>query len=76
MPTWKLSPTKVPAFFLLIGPYDEAFIEDLKREIPAPYREWKPVAKAWKIADAYKDQAQTVIDRHSSSSSSKEGNLK
>jgi hypothetical protein len=64
MPTWKLNPTKDPVFFLLIGPYNEAFVADLKREIPPPYREWKPVAKAWKIADAYKRQAQAVIDRH------------
>lgn len=65
--TWKLSPTRDPAFFLLLGPYDADFISDLKQEVPAPYREWRPVAKAWKIADAYKKVAQEVINRHTRS---------
>ena len=64
---WKLTATRDPAFFLLIGPYDAAFIADLKHSVPPPYREWRPVAKAWKIADAYRRAAQEVIERHTNS---------
>jgi hypothetical protein len=38
-------------------PYRADFVDDLKASIPAPYRQWKPEQRLWRIVDPYIDPA-------------------
>lgn len=61
---WGLSPSKKnPGDWVLIGPYDPAFVAALKAAVPASGRQWDPVAKAWKIREGSEDATRTVVER-------------
>lgn len=45
-------------------PYNEDFIEDLKKGIPTDERKWNSVRKQWWISDAYLDEVDVLLFRH------------
>ncbi|HOV80821.1 MAG TPA: hypothetical protein PK728_12080 [Bacillota bacterium] len=45
-------------------PYDEDFIEALKRHVPAEHRKWDPDMKTWWISDKYAAQAERDCKAH------------
>lgn len=55
----RLTPSKSGDHHVLLGPYDEGLVAELKRKVPASHREWRPVAKCWRIRDPFD---QTVRD--------------
>lgn len=64
--THRLNKSAKGEWYVLVGPYDPALVEDLKREVPARSREWLPVARAWRIAPEYADVVQGLIDGRAS----------
>jgi len=67
--TWKASPSKrKPEWLVVIGPYWGPFIEDLKRSIPAEFREWDAIGQAWRVHVDQRHQLETVIAAHSEAS--------
>ena len=47
--------------FVLVGPYDDALKDALKDAVPAHGREWRPVAKVWRIAPEYAATVRRLI---------------
>ncbi|MCH9637750.1 MAG: hypothetical protein K0U16_07385 [Gammaproteobacteria bacterium] len=63
--TWKLNKSQKGPWLLLIGPYDEDFVQELKDLVPPEDREWRDVTKAWRIADHWEPQVRELIARWS-----------
>ena len=62
--TWKISPSRrTPGKIIVIGPFDELFLADLKASTRT--RVWDPVAKAWRLDESEHDIVEQVIARHS-----------
>jgi hypothetical protein len=57
----KLNKSKGGDWYVLVGPYDAALVDELKRRIPSSGREWRPTSKLWRIAPEWKDEAESVI---------------
>ncbi len=57
----RLSPTPKGDWLVLIGPYDANLVERLKEAVPSSGREWRPVAKCWRIRKEYGDAVQELI---------------
>jgi hypothetical protein len=75
MSAWKLTESKrSPGVWVLIGPYDPDFLDDLKAAVPPDARTWDPVLKGWRIrgevavaaarrvVEMYEDNAQAGDD--------------
>lgn len=63
--TWKLNPSrKREGWHALIGPYDGAFVRDLKASVDRRDRDWNEVGTFWLIRDTAVEVAQRVIDDH------------
>lgn len=61
--SWKLTRSRKGPWFLLLGPYDETLIADLKDAIPSESRQYMASMQAWRIDEEWAPQAQAVIDR-------------
>jgi hypothetical protein len=60
--TWKISESrKSPGWLVIIGPYDAAFVEDLKAAVHPRDREWMPTAKAWKVRATRRAEVEKLI---------------
>lgn len=57
--THRLNPSRNGQYFVLVGPYDAELTAKLKERVPPSHRQWRPVAKVWRIYEPY-DQA--VLD--------------
>jgi hypothetical protein len=60
--THRLSKAAKGEWFVLVGPYDSALVDALKHAVPASGREWRQVAKVWRIAPEYAGIVQALID--------------
>ncbi len=60
MSTHKLNKAASGGHYVLIGPYDAELVAFLKSNVPASHREWRGVAKCWRIHEPYD---QVVRDR-------------
>lgn len=58
----KINPSRDGKAVIVLGPYDEGFVETLKRKVPPHAREWKPVARCWRIAAEYEGPAREAIE--------------
>lgn len=58
----KVNPSRDGKAVIVIGPYDEDFVTVLKAKVPAHAREWKPVAKCWRIDAHYENAAREAIE--------------
>lgn len=63
--SWKLNRSHKGPWLLLIGPYDETFVAELKEVVPSADREWRPVTRAWRIAEYWEPQVRELIERWS-----------
>jgi len=46
------------------APYDEDFIDALKRHVPPEHRQWKPEIKQWWVSEKYAAQAERTARAH------------
>ncbi|MGH1344374.1 MAG: hypothetical protein ACRBN8_22635 [Nannocystales bacterium] len=51
--------------YVLIGPYDQALISKLRELVPATHREWRPVAKCWRIREPHDQTVRDLIGEQS-----------
>lgn len=65
MSRWKLNPSRShPGSVVLIGPYNDAFLEAFKAAVHPWHREWVPALLAWRITgDEAISAARGVIAR-------------
>ena len=56
----KVSPSRGD-HFVVLGKYDEEFVERFKAEVPADKREWRPGAKCWRVWPPYDQTARDII---------------
>lgn len=63
--TWKINKSHKGPWLLLIGPYGEGFVAELKDLIPPQDREWRDIAKAWRIAEHWEPQIRELINQWS-----------
>ncbi len=69
-PRWRTTPSrKRPDWLVVIGPYDAAFIDDLKASIPGFDRKWDDGLKAWLVHEDRFARLREVIARHSEATS-------
>ena len=65
---WKANPSKRrPDWFVVIGPFDQDFIDDLKRSIAPSLRTWDDVLRAWMVHGSRASELAQCIERHSRS---------
>lgn len=63
--TWKISTSnRDPDWIVVIGPFDYEFKEGLKRKIPAEFRDWRDILKAWLIHRSYRSVVEYLIEKH------------
>jgi hypothetical protein len=63
--TWKVTPSKRrEGWHVIIGPYDEDFVADLKAAVPLYYREWDASLKAWLVHGDFIDDVRDIIAAH------------
>lgn len=60
--TFKINEAQDGEHIIVIGPYNEDFVEEIKRRIPYTARLWKPVGRFWKIDIEYRSVVQEIID--------------
>jgi hypothetical protein len=65
-PAWKLTKPRGhhEGWLVLIGPYDDDFIADIKK-IEAGHRRWVPQLRAWFVHESVEERVQRIIRRHS-----------
>lgn len=63
--SWKLNKSHKGPWVVLIGPYDEDFVAELKDIVPPDDREWRSVARAWRIDERWESAVRDLIDRWS-----------
>lgn len=62
---WKINASKKnPDWLIVIGPFDFEFKEDLKSKIPAEFRSWHDVLKAWTVHRAYRSVIEYLIEKY------------
>ncbi len=49
----RLSKSQKGDWWTLVGPYDPVLVSRLTTEVPPSHREWRPVAKCWRILPPY-----------------------
>ncbi|MCA8962422.1 MAG: hypothetical protein KDC38_17980 [Planctomycetes bacterium] len=65
MSTWKITETG-SGELAVIGPYDDAFVADLKA-LPAASRRWDSGLRAWLVSKAQRRATELIIAKHSPS---------
>ncbi len=61
MSAHKLNPSRSGEYYVLVGPYDEALVAKLRELVPPTHREWRPVAKCWRIREPYDQTVRDLI---------------
>lgn len=61
MTAHKLNKSASGEHFVLVGPYNATLVAQLKAEVPASHREWRPVAKCWRILPPYDGAVRRMI---------------
>ena len=65
---WKANPSKRrPGWLVVIGPFDQDFVDDLKRSIALSFRTWDDVLRAWLVHESRASDLAQCIERHSGS---------
>ena len=62
MSAHRLSPSAKGDWLVLLGPYNQALIDMLKDVVPPHARQWRPVAKCWRIRPEHRETVQRIID--------------
>lgn len=57
----RLSKSAKGDWYTLVGPYDADLVARIRSEVPATHREWRPVAKCWRIWPPYHEAVQSAI---------------
>ena len=58
----KVSKSRDGKAVIVIGPYDEGLVAALKSRIPSRARQWRPVAKCWRVDVAYEEQVRSLVE--------------
>jgi hypothetical protein len=65
-PAWRVTPSlKHPGWHVVIGPYDEGFIDELRLVVWPALRAWVPGMKAWRVHTRALPDTMAIIERHS-----------
>lgn len=60
--TWKINSShRDPEWLVVIGPFDQGFIDRIKDAIDPRDREWLGVAKAWKVRATERSKVEAII---------------
>lgn len=57
----KLSKSTQGDWLVLLGPYDPGVIRELKQAVPQSDREWRPVAKCWRIRPEHEQAVREIV---------------
>jgi hypothetical protein len=57
----RLNPSKAGDWYVLIGRYDAEFVARLKEVVPHQHREWREVAKLWRVRPEYVEPVRELI---------------
>jgi hypothetical protein len=64
--TWKINQSRRDEdWIVIIGPYDEGFVEAVKRSVPTLSRQWDATLKAWKVHKSYRKRIEEIIEQFS-----------
>lgn len=64
--TWKLNPSrKYPGWLVVLGPFDQGFVDAIKARIHKSLRTWDPVIKAWRIHEDVRAELEQIIEEYS-----------
>lgn len=60
-PAWRWTPSKRrPGWGLVLGPYDDRFLEMLRARVPWRDREWMSALKGWLIRDEHRETVEEI----------------
>lgn len=57
----RLNKAKNGDWYVLIGPYDPALVDELRRRIPSNGKEWRPATKLWRIAPEWVEETRAIL---------------
>jgi len=51
-------------FIIMLTPYNKAFVEKFKLQIPYPHRKWNPEKKVWLVAETMLEQTVELMKNY------------